>query len=224
MSRVAVVDDHQTTIRGIAAVIDECDDLELVASASSVTNLLGGAIGEIDLLILDLRLPDLSGPQENCQRLRARGIENILVFTSFDDAYLVREAARAGVLGVVSKAIPDADLRELLPKCARGEHVITTEWAAAIDSDPLISEVGLSPQQVKVLRLIASGETLASAAKATGIQPDTVRDYIKRIQSKYSQAGRPTKTRADLYERAIEDGWLPVPRQKRFGCLTRTDV
>ncbi len=214
--RIAVVDDHETTIRGLAGVIEECPQLTFTHSAATVPGLLATMTDDVDLVVLDLRLPDLSSPQDNCAELRDHGVKHIVVFTSFDDAYLVREAAKAGVLGVISKAIGDAELREILVGCARGEHVMTTEWAAAIDSDPLIGAVGLSPQQVRILRLIASGETVSSAARAAGLSPETVRDYVKRVQLKYSQAGRPTRTRADLYERAIEDGWLPVPRPEGF--------
>lgn len=210
--RLVVIDDHPTTVRGIMMAIADEPRLAVEYSAPTVSQLVQMAPSEIHLAILDLRLPDLSRPAENCATLRERGIDNIVVFTSFDDAYLVREAARSGVLGIVNKAIDDSRLRSTLLTAAQGQPIISTEWAAAVDSDPKLSDVELSPQQISALRLIASGETVVSAARQMGVKPDTVRDYVHRVQLKYSQAGRPTRTRADLYERAIEDGWLPVPR------------
>ncbi|MGV9431750.1 helix-turn-helix transcriptional regulator, partial [Nocardia sp. NPDC003648] len=96
------------------------------------------------------------------------------------------------------------------------EQVVTTDWAAAIDGDPQLSDVGLSPRQEEVLMLYASGEKASRVARLTGLSEQTVNDYLGRIRQKYADAGRPAPTKTDLYKRAVEDGWLPVPeRQQR---------
>ncbi len=85
--------------------------------------------------------------------------------------------------------------------------MVTTEWAAAIDGgDPGLDEVGLSPRQLEVLELYASGEKADRVARLTGLAPQTVNDYLQRIRQKYAAVGRPAPTKTDLYKRAVEDG------------------
>ncbi|ONM47803.1 response regulator transcription factor [Nocardia donostiensis] len=216
---VGLVEDHESVAIGLAAMLAPQPDLELVATAGTVAELLADpACAEhgpgLDLVVLDLRLADGSAPEDNVRALRDRGIE-VLVFTGADNAFLVRSAARAGVLGVVRKSEDVATVVAAVRRAASGEQVVTTDWAAAIDGDPQLSSVGLSPRQEEVLTLYASGEKASRVARLTGLSEQTVNDYLGRIRQKYADAGRPAPTKTDLYKRAVEDGWLPVPERRR---------
>ena len=94
-------------------------------------------------------------------------------------------------------------------------HRDRVRTAAAIDGDPDLGDVGLSPRQLEVLELYASGEKLDRVARLTGLAPQTVNDYLQRIRQKYAEAGRPAPTKTDLYKRAVEDGLLPIPERPR---------
>jgi DNA-binding NarL/FixJ family response regulator len=89
------------------------------------------------------------------------------------------------------------------------------EWATAIDSDPNLAAVELSPRQLQILELYAAGEPATRVASITGLSPETVNSYVTRVKRKYAEAGRPAHTKNDLYKRALEDGWLPIPRRFR---------
>ncbi|WP_328439988.1 response regulator transcription factor [Nocardia puris] len=212
-TRIGVVEDHRVTIAGLRQILAGEADLEIVADAPSVAELLA-VTDQLDLVILDLRLPDGSSPIANVERLRRAGIE-ALVFTSGDEPYLVRAAARAGVLGVVRKSERDDVVAAAVRSAARGEPTPTMDWAAAIDSDDKLADVGLSPRQREVLALYASGEPAARVARLAGLSEDTVNAYLSRIRQKYAEAGRPARSKTDLYKRALEDGWLPIPRLSR---------
>ncbi|MEU1980233.1 response regulator transcription factor [Nocardia sp. NPDC019395] len=217
--RIGLVEDHESVAIGLAAMLETQPDLELVAIAGTVAELLGHPACRteggppLELVVLDLRLADDSTPEDNVATLRANGME-VLVFTGADNAYLVRSAARAGVLGVVRKSEDVATVVAAVRRAASGEQVVTTDWAAAIDSDPRLSSVGLSPRQEEVLTLYASGEKASRVARLTGLSEQTVNDYLGRIRQKYADAGRPAPTKTDLYKRAVEDGWLPVPEHR----------
>lgn len=213
--RIGVVEDHESVIIGLTAMLAEVPNLDITATAPTVPELLADA-PELDLVILDLRLADGSSPKSNVEQLRAAGLE-ALVFTSAEDPYLVRLAAKAGVLGVLRKSEPSANVVAAISTAANGEQVVTTEWAAAIDGDPGLLDVGLSPRQRDVLALYASGEKAHRVATLTGLAPHTVNDYLGRIRAKYAEAGRPARTKTDLYKRAVEDGWLPVPKRDENG-------
>lgn len=209
--RIGVIDDHESVVEGLRTIIADGPDMCFIAGADSVDGLLRHT-RDLDLVILDLRLADGSSPDANVMRLREVGLE-CLVFTSGDEPFLVRQAAAAGVLGVLRKSARRLQLQEAIRTAASGRHVASADWAAAIDSDP--GFVDLSPRQRQVLELYAAGESTTRVARETGLAAETVSDYVDRIRRKYRDAGRPAPTKPELLKRAIEDGWLPIPRRKR---------
>lgn len=212
--RVALVDDHEIVARGFADLFASAPDVSVVALARSVDELLehlkSTAQPPVDLVILDLRLADGSTPALNVRRLREAG-SAVLAFTGGDDASLMRSAAHSGVLGVIRKSEPATVLLDAVRQAAAGETVASTEWAAALDGDPELSDAGLSGRERQVLSLYAAGAKAPLVAATAGVTESTVIDYIRRIRSKYERVGRPANTKVDLYKRALEDGILPVP-------------
>ena len=211
--RVGMVDDHPSPVWGIERILERQEDLELVCAAATVADLLDIS-SDLDVVILDLRLGDGTTPRENVERLDSLGIGTV-VYTSGEHPDLLRSAARAGTLGVVLKSASEEEILHAVRAAGAGEEVLTTEWAAAIDGDPNLDAVDLSPQLQRVLTLYASGGTSISVGQELGVAPDTVNEYLKRIRQKYADAGRPTRTKLDLFKRAVEDGWLPMPQRDR---------
>ncbi len=211
--RVGMVDDHRAPVWGIERILQDHDDLQFVSSGTTVGELLEQTT-DLDVVILDLRLGDGTSPRENVARLAEHGIGTV-VYTSGEHPDLLRSAARAGTLGVVLKSAPEEEIVGAVRAGGRGDTVLTTEWAAAIDGDPNLDAVDLSPQLQRVLTLYASGGTSISVGEELGVAPDTVNEYLKRIRQKYADAGRPTRTKLDLFKRAVEDGWLPMPQRPR---------
>jgi DNA-binding NarL/FixJ family response regulator len=207
--RLALVDDHEIVAVAFEATLAGLPAFEYVGIAPTVDDLLARFTG-IDLVVLDLRLADGSSPVSNVKRIMDTG-SKVLAYTSGENPYLVRAVAKTDVLGIVRKSEPVAVLAEALQLAAAGKPVVSTEWAAAIDSDPALERVGLSAQEQKVLTLFANGNKAQAVASAAGIALGTVDDYVRRIRAKYTRAGRPAHTKIDLYKRAIEDGFLPIP-------------
>lgn len=207
--RVALIDDHEIVGIAFTHVMDQVPGLDFVGSAATVDDLLER--GEhLDLVVLDLRLSDGSSPASNVERLRATGAD-VLAYTSGESPYLIRLAARAGVLGIVRKSAPASELIGVLTRAATGEAVISADWAAAVDSDPDIQGAPLSPRERRVLELYASGMAAKQVGFELSIAENTVEDYLRRIRSQYASLGRRSPTKVDLYKRALEDGFLPHP-------------
>jgi len=207
--RVAVVDDHDAISVAVSALIENLLDLEFVGSANTVTELLQESVSP-DLVVLDLRLNDGSSPVVNVARLHEAGTQ-VLAYTSAEHPFLLRMAARAGVQGLVRKSAPTSELIDALLGASRGEVAASVDWAAAIDGDPELAAAHLSPQEKRVLERYASGMAAKSVAYDLGITEHTVEDYLKRIRSQYAVMGRRSPTKVDLYKRALEDGYLPLP-------------
>lgn len=207
--RIAHVDDHETVQLGFASLLAGETDMTLVASATTVDELLP-LVADLDLVVLDIRLSDGSTIDHNLRVLHEHGAR-VLAFTAADNPVELRAASRGGVLGIVRKSESRATILEAIRLAARGMTVATTEWAAALDADPLITSAGLSPKEREVLALYALGDKSVTVATRAGLSAGTVAEYVRRIRYKYARAGRPAHTKVDLYKRAVEDGILPSP-------------
>ncbi|WP_291042104.1 response regulator transcription factor [Herbiconiux sp.] len=210
-TRVAVVDDHELVAMAVQGLVESGEGLEFARHAASVGELVGPLL-DADLVLLDLSLRDGSEPGENVRRIREWGAD-VLVLTSGEDPYLVRAASRAEVLGIVRKSMPKEALVAALVAASRGEIVPSTEWASALDSDPLLDGAPLTAREREVLGLYASGLGAREVAAQLFISENTVNDHLRRIRSVYHQIGRPAATKIELYQRSIEDGFVRAPRR-----------
>lgn len=210
--RLAIVEDHELTRQGLEAMLSSYSDFTVIASAPSVPQLLSvlGKKKKVDLVLLDLRLSDDSRPVENVEKIEEL-TPHIVVVSSLESPYLLRQVLSTSVAEVLSKTQPSEEIVASIRRTLGGCPTISTEMAAAMDSDPLLESVDLSDRQREVLELYASGEPAKRVARLTGLKQDTVNDYLNRVRQKYSSVGRDTFTKLDLYQRAQEDGFLPGP-------------
>lgn len=207
--RVGVIDDHPAVLLGVTAILNASPDLHVVATAASAIELLD-MDQRFDLILLDLALTDGSTPSWNVKQLEKTGAL-ILAYTSADQSALIREASRAGVVGMIRKTAASSELVSAVTSAGRGEIIATAQWASALDSDQHFVNAHLSPRESEVLALYAAGETAERVATELFISRETVLDHIRRIRAKYARADRPAPTKVDLFRRAIEDG-LIAPR------------
>lgn len=206
---VALIDDHEIIALALREAINHIPELGFAGVAATVDELID-SYPDAGLVVLDLRLADGSSPIGNVERLVERGAA-VIAYTSGENPYLLRLVATTSILGIVRKSDPVALLVDTLTQAARGRAVMSTEWAAAIDSDPGLDAAALSVQEQQVLRLFATGLKAQSVAVEMKIAVPTVEDYVRRIRTKYARIGRSADTKIDLYKRAIEDGFLPLP-------------
>lgn len=207
---VAMVDDHFRYVeQSVKTVVASIDGLTFVGSAATVEELLD-TLGAPDMVILDLRLADGSSPVSNVESLVAANCR-VLVLTSGEDPYLVRSVAKCTIHGLVRKSAPLEVLAEALLQVVNDKTEFSTEWASAIDTDVRLDEAGLSLREQQVLTLYARGRKGDSVARELGIRANTVNDHVKSIRAKYSRVGRPAPDKISLYQRAVQDGYLPAP-------------
>lgn len=201
--RVAAIDDDRMLLSGFEAWLAPVDGVDLVATAATVPEYLA-LKAAVDVILLDLNLRDGSRPDANVRRLLETGAA-VLVISTIPDAEHVLATIEAGAAGYVTK---DNDLPALIDavrQVADGGVAISQELAFVLSTDRRPGRPVLSPQESLVLRTYASGATLQATARRAGIAYGTAREYLERIKRKYTDAGRPTRTKLDLVERARED-------------------
>lgn len=175
--------------------------------ATTVDQLLREA-GDLDVVLLDIRLDDGSSPPDNVRRLTERGWK-VLLFTQVRQPAVIGRCLQAGAMGVVGKHEDWETLAGAVLAVAGGKDHLNADWAAALAA--LGCTPALTTREEEVLKLYAAGLPMKSAARRVGIAEETAKEYLSRVKRKYLDAGRPARTKTELYLRAVEDGLLPSP-------------
>jgi DNA-binding NarL/FixJ family response regulator len=207
--RVVVIDDHPIIRDALSSLLSTEDGIVLAAVTATVDEAIMSA-GRIDVALLDLRLGTTTTVTENVESLHTVGAE-VIAFTSGESIPSVREAARAGAVGIVPKSSPPEFIVRSIRAAADGQLETTISWASAIDSDSRLADAGLTAREREVLARYASGERAESVARELFISRETVLEHIKKVRLKYAAAARPAPTKIHLYQRALEDGYLEIP-------------
>jgi two-component system response regulator DevR len=191
--RILVVDDHEVVRQGLVALLDRRPNFQVVAEAGTVEEALAQAhLHQPDIVIMDVRLPDGSGV-EACREIRADLPDTrVVMLTSFPDDEAVLSAIVAGAAGYLLKQIRARDLIAGLEAVGRGESLLdpaVTERVLArvrqIASGEIHDELsGLTPQERKILMLVAEGMTNKEIAAEIFLSDKTVKNYVSSILAK----------------------------------------
>lgn len=209
MSRVALIDDHESVRLGLELAWERANGGNVVFSGSTVGSYLSwrsstGA-ASADVVVLDLTLGDGTTVTENVTALVSDGA-SVVIHSVADRPAAVREALAAGAAGVVSKSSALDDVLDAIRTVARGEALNNVEWASAVEGDRAFADAQLSVRERDVLRLYATGLPLKAVAERLGVAYSTAKENITRVRVKYVEVGRPAPTKVDLLRRAMEDG------------------
>ncbi|MEJ1156237.1 MULTISPECIES: response regulator transcription factor [Microbacterium] len=211
MTRVALIDDHESVRLGLEAACARGGTERVVFSGSSVPEYLRWCESHTalpaDVVVLDLTLGDGTTVTENVRQLVGDG-SHVIIHSVADRPAAVREALSAGAAGIVSKSSPIDDVTAAIRAVALGELLHNVEWASAIEGDIDFADAQLSARERDVLRLYAAGLPLKAVADRLGIAYSTAKENITRVRVKYVEVGRPAPTKVDLLRRAMEDGIL----------------
>jgi len=211
MTRVALIDDHESVRLGLEAALARTGATEVVFSGANVASYLSwrqaAAANPADVVVLDLTLGDGTTVSENVDRVVRDG-SSVIIHSVADRAAAVREALAAGAAGIVSKSSPTHEVLGAISTVARGEVLDNVEWASAVEGDREFADAQLSAREREVLRLYAAGLPLKAVADRLGVAYSTAKENITRVRVKYVEVGRPAPTKVDLLRRAMEDGIL----------------
>lgn len=186
----------------------EAPDLDLVAIAISVDELLAGPGAGADVVLLDLLDSKPSGVAESVSRLVDLG-KKVVVFTSDPLPAMVLAAMEAGASGLVMKVDPVETIATAIRDAAAGEVACSGPLAAMLLSDSRL-HVKLSERQIDMLEAISQGLPYRLVAKRHGVAEATVREHLSRAAQAYRRVGIEPGNVHGLISRARADGHLPV--------------
>jgi len=186
---VLCVDDHPLFRAGIAYVIENQPDMELVGLAA--TGAEGIALARErapDVMLMDLRLPDMSGIAAVSSIRQHRPEARILMLTTFEGDAEAQRALAAGARAYVLKSTSPEELVNIIRQVNSGKNYLPAQIAAELAQR--MTQDAISEREVAVLRLIAGGNRNKDIAEKLSIAEDTVKAHIKRIMEKLGARDR----------------------------------
>jgi len=203
-AKVLIADDHAVVRRGIRAVLDDEPDLEVVAEAADGAEAVQLAMtADVDLVLLDVSMPRMTGLQAAAELSRRRPALRLLVLSMHDNEQYFFEALRAGASGYVLKSSADRDLVEACRATLRGEPFLYPQAVATLIADYLdrarrgeaAPTDPLTPRELEVVKLIAEAYTNQQIAEALVISPKTVERHRANVMEKLGMHDRVELTR-----------------------------
>ncbi len=194
-----LVDDHEVVRQGLRALIEAEDDLEVVAETSSGKQAVGAAqIHSPDVVVMDIRMPE-GGGVEACRALRDQNPDTqVIMLTSFSNDEALFSSIMAGAAGFVLKQIRGHDLIEAIRTVGAGGSLLDPGAARRVldrlrkakidEKDPKLAR--LSPQEERILDMVAEGSTNREIAERIKLSDKTVKNYVSSILQKLEVARR----------------------------------
>ncbi|HWD06546.1 MAG TPA: response regulator transcription factor [Amycolatopsis sp.] len=204
MIRVLLTDDHPVVRDGLRGAFDGCPDIEVAGEAATGAEALAFvAHHHPDVVLMDLRMPELDGVGA-IRRLSAEHPSvRVLVLTTYDSDSDVLRAVEAGATGYLLKDAPVADLRHAVRATARGEATLAPTVVARLMARrrrPAPTE--LTTRELDVLRLVAAGATNRAAAKQLFISEASIKTHLLHTYAKLGVADRAAAV-AEAYRRGL---------------------
>jgi DNA-binding NarL/FixJ family response regulator len=207
-SRILLADDHPLVRRGLRQVIDRAPDLEVVGEAVDGAEAVSKAVElDVDLAILDVSMPGLSGLQAATQLAKLSPRTRVLILSMYDNDQYVLAAARAGASGYLLKQSAD---EEIVTACraalAGGSFIAPGSVGDVVRArlSPEEDEPQLTVRELDVLKLVAEGRSSREISKALVISVKTVDRHRSNIMDKLGLRDRVQLTRYAIRAGLIE--------------------
>ena len=212
-TRILLADDHTLVRRGLRLILDGEPDLQVVAEAGDGAQAVELARhGEIDLAILDIAMPRMTGLQA-ARELSRRGSDvRVLMLSMYDNEQYFFESLKAGACGYVLKSVADRELVQACRAAVRGDPFVCAGATSALIQDYLrrqrsgerIPDSILTAREEEVVKMIAEGHSSRAIADALIISVKTVDRHRANVLHKLGLHDRLALTRFAIRAGLIE--------------------
>jgi len=208
--RILLADDHALLRRGLRLILDAEPDLVVVAEAADGAEAVElASAGGVDLVIMDIAMPRMTGIQAARELARRTPEVRVLMLSMYDNEQYFFESLSAGAAGYVLKSVADRDLLDAVRATMRGESYLTPVAATALIRDWLQRRAALPPRilterEEQIVKLIAEGHSGKEIAEQLVISVKTVERHRANILAKLGMRDRLELTRFAIRTGLVE--------------------
>lgn len=212
---VLLADDHTLFRRGLRALLESFEELEVVGEAATGREAVSMA-NELmpDLILMDIRMPGISGIEATTEVLKDNPHIAVILVSMYDDAESIFSGMRAGARGYVLKEAEPDELRHAIQAAYRGDVLLSPAIAAKLlqrfdPNGPQQAGVDyerLTPRELEVLGLLTEGLTNKQVAENLVLSEKTVKNHINNIFTKLR-----VNDRTQAVVRALRTGLVRLP-------------
>ena len=211
--RILLADDHALVRQGVRLILDAQPDLQVVAEAGDGAEAVEIVRRqEVDLAVLDVAMPRMTGLQAAREIARRRSGLPILMLSMHDNEQYFFASLKAGAAGYVLKSVADQDLVDAVRAAMRGEpfvypgvmSTIVRSYLDRLRRGERVPETVLTSREDEVLKLIAEGQSTREIAQALTISPKTVERHRANILAKLGMRDRTQLTRYAIRAGLVE--------------------
>ncbi|XRQ05771.1 response regulator [Actinomadura welshii] len=197
-TRILLADDHALVRRGLRLILDAEPDLTVVAEAADGAEAIDAiASTEVDLAVLDIAMPRMTGLQAVREISRRFPSVRTLILSMYDNEQYLFEALKAGASGYVLKSVADRDLLHACRAAMRGEpflypgalNVLIREYLGR-DRDGDGPDSLLTPREEEIIKLVAEGHSSKEIAEMLTISVKTVDRHRANVLAKLGMRDR----------------------------------
>lgn len=186
---IIIVDDHPLLRAGLAAMIENEMDMQVVEEASNGREAVEAFLNHRpDITLMDLQMPDMNGIEAITRIRQEDPRANIIVLTTYGGDVLARRALKAGASGYILKSMIRRDLLDAIRSVTAGRRYIPQQIATELADH--YAEDDLSDREIEVLKEIAIGMSNKSIASRLSISEATVKAHINNIMQKLGASDR----------------------------------
>lgn len=198
MIRVLVADDHPIVRSGIVGLLSLAQDIEVVGEAATGVEAIEFTTAlRPDVVLMDLRMPELDGTDATARIIRERPDTRILILTTYESDDHILGAIEAGASGYLLKAAPQDEILEGIRSVVGGQTVlapaIATKLVERMRAGAQPTKPKLSARESEVLELVAQGHSNAGVARTLFISEATVKTHLVHV---FEKLGVSDRTRA----------------------------
>jgi DNA-binding NarL/FixJ family response regulator len=190
--RLLIVDDHPVVRDGLSGMFSGDDGFEVIGEAANGAQAVTLACAlEPDVILMDLRMPEMDGVAAIAELARRKVAARVLVLTTYDTDSDVVRAVEAGATGYLLKDSPRDDLLRAVRAAARGQAALSPSVATRLLGQVRApAQEPLSQREFEVLELVARGATNREAAARLFISEATVKTHLLHIYAKLGVSDR----------------------------------
>jgi len=204
---VFLMDDHEVVRQGVRALLESTGEIEVVGEAANAKDALARIPAvQPDVAVLDVRVPDGNGI-EVCRDVRSESETQCLILTSYSDDEALFEAIMAGASGYVLKQVRGSELVSAVKRVAAGESLLDPAITGRVlqrlrEPAPVDDRLSsLTPQERRILNLIADGKTNRQIAAEMFLAEKTIKNYVSNLLAKL---GMQRRTEAAVFATKLE--------------------